>query len=387
MSLTTTKYYFRMKKISFFALFFVFLWACNKEKNEINQVLSHEEGIAIEVSAKQMQTMGISLGKLEKKKVNEFILANGMIETPPESKAIVTAKMEGFVKKCDLLIGDFVRQGQILTILETPRLLILQEEYLNTKNQIVFLEQEFQRQSRLDAEEAGLKKNLQKTTADLQSAKIRLASLEKQLQFVGIQTNNLQASNMSSSFVVVSPISGYIKSVNVARGQNVLAETVLFEIVSKEHLHIELQVFEKDIAKVKKGQKVYFQSPHLGEQVFEGEVFLIGQTFDLQSKTVNVHVHFEEKDTPFLPNMYVNARIAVGEKETLAVSEGAVVQEGEEAFLFYTTDKRHFYQVPIKVQRREGNWVAFELSKPIPDSAWIVEKGAMYLQAASQEEE
>ena len=114
---------------------------------------------------------------------------------------------------------------------------------------------------------------------------------------------------------------------------------------------------------------------------------MIGQAFDLQSKTVNVHVHFEEKDTPFLPNMYINARIAVGENESLAVSEGAVVQEGEEIFLFYTTDKRHFYQAPIKLQKREGNLVVFELPKAIPDAAWIVEKGAMYLQAASQREE
>jgi cobalt-zinc-cadmium efflux system membrane fusion protein len=365
----------------------VFVGACQSKEVSLEAQKKEEVITAIKVSAKQMQTMGIRLGKIEKKKVEEFVLANGTIEAPPESKAIVTAKMEGFVKKCDLLIGDYVKQGQVLTILETPRLLVLQEEFLNTKNQIVFLEQEFQRQSRLDAEEAGLKKNLQKTTNDLQSAKIRLASLEKQLQFVGINTNSLQIGNMSASFAVVSPISGYIRSVNIATGQKVLAETSLFEIVSKEHLHIELQVFEKDVAKIRKGQKVYFQSPHLGDKTFEGEVFLIGQAFDMQSKTINVHVHFEEKETPFLPGMYISARIAIGENEAIAVSEGAVVDEGEESFLFYTTDKTQFYQVPIKVHRREGTWVVFELLKAIPESAWIVEQGAMYLQAATQGQE
>lgn len=367
---------------------FVF-WACGNNPEEIAEKPSHthQKSTAIEVSAKQMQTMGIRLGKIEKRKIDEFILANGIIEVPPESRAIVTAKMEGFVKKCNLLIGDYVKQGQVLTILESPRLLTLQEEYLNTKNQIVFLEQEFQRQSRLDAEEAGLKKNLQKTTADLQSAKIRLVSLEKQLQLVGINTNSLQTNNLSASFAVVSPISGYVKSISVATGQNVLAEMPLFEIVSKEHLHIELQVFEKDVAKIKKGQKVYFQSPYLGEQIFEGNIFLIGQAFDMQSKTINVHVHFEEKDAPFLPGMYVNARIAIGESEAMVVREGAVIQEGEESFLFYTTDKKHFYQVPIKIQKYEGDWVVFEWLKAVPESAWIVEQGAIYLQAANQAEE
>ena len=253
-------------------IFVTTLWlaACQSKEVNLESQKKEEADLAIEVSAKQMQTMGISLGKLEKKKVNEYVLANGMIETPPESKAVVTAKMDGFVKKCDLLIGDFVKQGQVLAVLETSRLLILQEEYLNTKNQIVFLEQEFQRQSRLDAEEAGLKKTLQKTTADLQSAKIRLASLEKQLQFIGIQANNLQAGNMTSSFAVVSPISGYIKSIHIAKGQSVLAETVLFEIVSKEHLHIELQVFEKDIAKKDKKyiSKVRIWASRLSREIY-----------------------------------------------------------------------------------------------------------------------
>lgn len=371
-------------------IFIAILWlisAC--QSKEIHSETQNKENTTslIELNPKQIQTMGISLGKLEKRKVNEFVLANGMIDVPPESRAIVTAKMEGFVKKCDLLVGDFVQKGQVLTILENLRLITLQEEYLNVKNQLIFLEQEFERQSRLEEAEAGTKKILQKTTADLQSAKIRLASLEKQLEFVGINPATLQARNISATFVVTAPISGYVKSVSIAKGQNVLAETVLFEIVSKEHLHIELQVFEKDITKIHKGQKVYFQSPNLGNETFEGEVFLVGQNFDTQSKTANIHVHFEEKDKPFLPGMYVNARIAVGESEFWAVPEGAIVQEGEENFIFYTTNQKHFYQTPIRIKNREASWIAIELLKEIPENALIVEKGAIYLQGAMQNEE
>lgn len=377
-----------MRNLQIFVVLISLLLSCQKvaeSEKEVTQNL--QENPFIELNATQIQTMGIRLGKLQKRKISEFILANGMIDVPPESRAIVTAKMEGFVKKCDLLIGDFVQKGQIIAVLENLRLISLQEEYLNTKNQIVFLEQEFARQSRLDEAEAGTKKNLQKVSTDLQSAKIRLASLEKQLQFVGINPASLQASSIGATFVVTAPISGYVKSVNIAKGQNVLAETVLFEIVSKEHLHIELQVFEKDITKIKKGQKVYFQSPNLGEEVFEGEVFLIGQNFDVQSKTANVHIHFEEAGKPFLPGMYVNARIAVGESEFWAVPEGAIVQEGEENFIFYTTDQKHFYQMPIKIKKREENWVAIELLKEIPENAIVVEQGAIYLQGAMQKEE
>ncbi|GAB4127935.1 MAG: efflux RND transporter periplasmic adaptor subunit [Raineya sp.] len=365
----------------------ILLFACHSEKVSVETTKKDETtATSLVLTEKQIQTMGITLSKLQKHKIEDFVLANGMIDVPLESRAVITAKMEGFVKKCDLLIGDFVQKGQVLAVLESPRLISLQEEYLSTKNQIVFLEQEFQRQSRLDEAEAGTKKNLQKTSSELQSAKVRLASLEKQLQFVGISTQHLQANNISASFMVLSPISGYIKSISIARGQNVLAETVLMEVVSKEHLHIELQVFEKDITKIQKGQKVYFQSPNLGEQIFEGEVFLIGKNFDPQNKTLNVHVHFEEKDKPFLPGMYVNARIAVGDTEVLAVPEGAIVEEGEEKFVFYSTDRQKFYQLPVQIKQRTSNWIGIEPLKEIPQEVWIVEKGAIYLQAATQEE-
>ncbi|KOY85285.1 hypothetical protein AD998_03155 [bacterium 336/3] len=355
-------------------------------KNE--PVISKEKKIdsipVVEVNAKQMQTMGIELESLQEQTMSDFVLANGIIDVPPESRAVVTAKMEGFVKHSNLLIGDYISQGQVLTVLETPRLIMLQEDYLTAKNQIIFLQQEFDRQTKLSLEDVGAKKNLQKIASELQMAKIKLASLEKQLQFIGLNANGIGINNISSQFSVVSPISGYIKNIYIAKGQSVLPETVLFEVTSKEHLHVELQVFEKDISKIKKGQKVYFQSPNLGSQTFEGDVFLIGQSFDSQTKTVNIHVHFEEKNTPFLPNMYINARIAVGESKVLAIAEEAVVQEGDESLIFYTTDKKHFYPTPIKIKNREAGLVAFEFIKQVPPSAWIVKKGANFLQAATE---
>jgi cobalt-zinc-cadmium efflux system membrane fusion protein len=338
----------------------------------------------VKVNAKQMQTMGIELESLQEHAMNDFVLANGMIDVPPESRAVVTAKMEGFVKQSNLLIGDYVSQGQVLTVLETPRLIILQEDYLTAKNQIVYLQQEFDRQTKLALEDVGAKKNLQKTASELQMAKVRLASLEKQLQFIGLNTNHVTVNSISSQFTVISPISGYIKAVHIAKGQSVLPETVLFEITSKEHLHVELQVFEKDISKIKKGQKVYFQSPNLGNQMFQGDVFLIGQSFDNQTKTVNIHVHFEEKNTPFLPNMYINARIAVGENKVLAIAEEAIVYEGDESLIFFTTVKKNFYPTPIKIKNRDGGLVAFEFIKQVPASAWIVKKGANFLQTATE---
>jgi len=379
--------YKKIERMGIWVLFVV-LYSC---QNQIDTNTKNEEKTdsipVVEVNDKQMKTMGIELASLQEHAMNDFVLANGVLDAPSSNKAIVTAKMEGFVKQSAWLVGDYVSQGQVLTVLETPRLIGLQEEYLTVKNQIVFLEQEFVRQTRLSTEEVGAKKDLQKTSVELQNAKIRLASLERQLQFVGVNANGLTTSNLSPQFAVVSPISGYIKTIQISKGQSVSPETVLFEVVNKDNLYLKLQVFEKDIQKLQKGQKVYFQISSMGEETFEGEVFVISQNFDLENKTTSVHVAFKAPTKDFMPNMYANARIAIGETQVLAIAEEAVIQDGDESILFFTTDKKHFYPTTIKVKNRESGLISFEWTKPIPKSAWIVKKGANFLQAATEPKE
>ena len=80
----------------------------------------------------------------------------------------------------------------------------------------------------------------------------------KNLHLIGIDPADLHEDDISRSVAVVSPISGYVKAVNINVGKYVAPTDVLFEIVNSDKLYLELTLFEKDADKVSAGQKIRF---------------------------------------------------------------------------------------------------------------------------------
>ena len=67
------------------------------------------------------------------------------------------------------------------------------------------------------------------------------------------------------------------------------------EIVNATHLHLEIQIFEKDAIRIVKGQKILFRVPEYSDKTYSAEVHLIGKSID-QDRTVQVHAHLDEEN-------------------------------------------------------------------------------------------
>ncbi|MEX0290095.1 MAG: efflux transporter periplasmic adaptor subunit, partial [Flavobacteriaceae bacterium] len=72
----------------------------------------------IVVSKLQFENNGMELGSTTKQAFPEVVNVRGMIDVPPENRAIISATMGGYVKETPWLIGDQVRKGQALVTLE-----------------------------------------------------------------------------------------------------------------------------------------------------------------------------------------------------------------------------------------------------------------------------
>jgi len=117
---------------------------------------------------------------------------------------------------------------------------------------------EFDRQKELQQGNAGALKNLQSADAELKTLKARKASLQKQLELIGINTASLTSENIQSIVNITSPINGTISNVMVNIGSYVDANNPIAEIVDNSQLHLDLYVYEKDLQKLKVGQTIHF---------------------------------------------------------------------------------------------------------------------------------
>jgi cobalt-zinc-cadmium efflux system membrane fusion protein len=367
----------------------LFIFSCkNKSQNTLQKPLlkteKHEDEII--VTKEQYKANNIQLGSLQKKHFPVLVKASGMIDVPPQSKQIISSFYGGTIKKSNLLIGDKVHKGQALVTIENPEFISLQQDYLETKEQLDYLKNEYERQKILFNENIISKKKYLQAKSNYNKIKASYKGLKQKLQVLNINITNVEKGNFVSFITLYSKISGYITKVNVSTGTHIEPNNVILEIVNTDHIHIELVVFEKDVMKIKKGQYINFKIPEISNKIYQAEVYLVGAQIDNQTRTVKVHGHLhDEKKNSFAIGMFVEAEIETSSKENYALPEEAIVEnEGVDVVIVLEkeTDKAYVFEpIPIKKGMVYSGFTEIISDIVKPDNKIII-KGAFDLVGA-----
>lgn len=291
------------------------------------------------LSGAQIKAAGITLGNIEEKNLTASIKANGALRVPNNNKANATSLYGGVIKSLKVQMGDYVRKGQVIATIENPQFIQLQEEYLTIGSRITLAEQELQRQRELTEGNAGALKNLQNATMELNTLRTRKASLHQQIQLMGINPASVRASALRSALVVTSPINGTISKEFATIGSYVDVSSPVVEIVDNGLLHLDLQVFERDLPYIKVGQTVLFTLTNNPQATYTAKVYNIGSSFENESKTVAVHCTVTGNKTGLIDGMNITGMVSIDNVLTPAVPTEAIVEADGKYYIFIRTDK------------------------------------------------
>ncbi|MGI4865484.1 MAG: efflux RND transporter periplasmic adaptor subunit [Janthinobacterium lividum] len=340
----------------------------------------------VSVSPAQAQAAGIELGTFERQNMSTEVQANGSVEVPPQNRVSIAAVMGGYVQTVNVLAGQHVAAGSVVAMLRAPEYLTLQQQYLQSKARVRFLSEELERQRILDVEDVGAKRKLQQARADYATEQATLRTTAAQLRLLGISVARLDAGAIVSSVPLTTPIAGYVKAVNINPGQYVNPQDVLVEVLNRDDLHLELKVFEKDVAKVQVGQKVLFKIQNADrDETLTARVFLVSQAFDDNARTVRVHAHLEPERRDLLPGQFVAARIQTAGARVRTLPESALIQAGELSYIFrrvgQDSGRTVYRRVRVRAGQPQHGDVALTILDPLPDTTQLVRRGAYFLDA------
>ncbi len=299
----------------------------------------HEEGEegTVSLTEQQIQAIGLKMVQIEKRNMNIGVQVTGKLELAPRDRADISPILGGIVKKINVIEGDRVRKGQVLATLEHPDFIQLQQDYINSVNTLVYLEKEFERQKKLYEEKVGSGREFQKISADYNNNKSVVKALEIKLTMLGLNVSEIANGTIYSVVTIVSPMNGTISLVETNIGAYVEPLTKLFEVVNNDKLHADFRVYEKDINKVKVGQKVFFRTTSLMQE-FEGEIYAISPVFEDEPKALHVHATISNSKKNLIPGMYIQGRIIAENTLTAVLPEHAIVTEEEKTFIFVKTE-------------------------------------------------
>ena len=341
----------------------------------------------VSLSPAQQKAAGITLGTFERQNMTTEVQANGSVEVPPDNRVSLTAIMGGYVQAVAVLPGEHVRAGETVATLRAPEYLTLQQNYLQSKAKVRFLAQDLERQRILDVEDVGARRKLQLARADYATEQATLRATAAQLRLLGLSVSQLDATGrIAASVPLRTPLAGYVKAVNINPGQYVNPQDVLIEVLNRDDLHLELKVFEKDVAQVKPGQKILFKVQNAGrDEELTARVFLVGKAFDDNARTVRVHAHLEPERTDLLPGQYVAARIQTAGARVRTLPETALIQAGELSYIFrrvgLDSGRTVFRRVRVRAGLPQHGDVAVTVLGPLPDTTGLVRQGAYFLDA------
>lgn len=342
-----------------------------------------EKGDLIVLSPETMKKNGIESGYAESLRMANRINCTGSIEVPPQFLASLHTPVKGFVRSVRAIQGDHLHKGDVIAVLDHPEFARTQRSLLESKARLDFLKKELTRKEALRTEDAISVRELEQIEAEKNAEQATFNALQSELQLSGFNVAKiLKDGVIQHSLNIISPFNGYLSRLNINMGKLVQPEDLIAEIVNTEHLHLELHVYAKDIAFVKKDQKIEF---HIAgaDSVSTATVYLISKTIDPQNNTVMVHAHLDD-DQQYVAGTFVNGFILADERLTKVVPLQAIVKEAGKSYVFVRSGEGF---VKAEVHTGFANETHIEIVKieGYGKDAELIVKGAYYMESGSEE--
>jgi membrane fusion protein, heavy metal efflux system len=365
-----------MKKYIIIVVILSFFNSCKKEEKtkEKEQILKENE---VTLTDAQMKNADIETISMSEKSISSILKINGKIDVPPQNLVSISVPLGGYLRSTKLLPGMHVNKGEVIAVMEDQQYIQLQQDYLISKAKLLYAEKESARQNDLNQSQASSDKVTQMAQAEVSSLRAMTNGLAEKLRLININPNTISASKISQKINILATIDGYVSKVNVNIGKYISPSEVLFELINPTDIHLNIKVYEKDVAKLKIGQKIIAYTNAEPNKKHECEIILISKDVSMDG-TSEVHCHFEDYDKTLLPGMYMNAEVEIKSSNSNALPEESIVSfEGKE-YIYIEIAKQKYKMQEVQIGEKENNFVQV-LNVDDLKNKKIVSKGAYTL--------
>ncbi len=280
----------------------------------------------------QQNTMNMQFISMREVSIPDKVYADGYISVPPGNEARISPMIPGYITSIPYLEGEKVAKGSEVLRIKSREAIDLQERYLDLLSRFNYLENEYNRQKLLNDNNVNARKTFLLAESDYISTRANLEGIRKKLIFTGIDLTRLEQGNIASELSIRTPVAGYITKEDLKIGEYVNPDEVLIEVTNPDHLHVELNVFEKDASRVKPGHRFTLHVNNL-DSIMKGEVFMVNKKLDDEKRTLSVHGDFDRMPG-VLPGMFAEAEIYVDIRKGWMLPNDAIFRGEKKNFIF-----------------------------------------------------
>lgn len=294
----------------------------NEKKPEQALVLSREE----------IQTASIKIQKLALRERPEQIVVTATIQANQDKLARVGPRTAGRVVKVNASLGDHVKTGQTLALLDSIELGEARSSYLQVVSEARLAQSNFERARRLNSDNIIPEKDYLRAQAEREKTQASLRTAAEKLRLLGVSPTQ----SSGSVFPLSAPFAGTIIEKKAVLGELAAPDASLFTVADLSTLWIEGDLLEKDLSRAKVGAQATVLVTAYPGQVFEGRLTYISSVMNKETRTAKARVEVPNSDGKLKPEMFASVAINTRGTSTkiLIVPETAVLLVQGQATVF-----------------------------------------------------
>lgn len=366
-----------MKKKLLYIPLLALAFACNSP-SEKNQSTTDKDIIAL--SKQQFDEGKMEIGSPSKRTFSGSIRVRGNVVAAPNAYVRISFPLEGIVGQLSKNKGQRVQKGDILYTIEGAEIIMLQQEFAEAFSDQKVKKLSYLRLKGLSADKIAAEKDLQQAESDYERSKAKYEALRAKLNLIHIAPEGVEKGNIVSKVTVKSPINGYVAEQYAVAGQMVQPQTTLAEIVNPQLLELNLQVFERDILRLKEGTPLSFYSPSNPQIEYKGTLLTVGRSINAETKAASCIARIlPNQPVNVINGMSVEATIPTQLRDVVTLPQTAIVSiNGSSYILEYLgleNQEYRFKKRQVDVGSIEKDFV--EVLSPLP--AQVLLKGSYNL--------
>lgn len=254
---------------------------------------------------------GIRLAKLRFDRLVPIVTAVGTVDFNAEHVAAIGTRLRGLVSRVNKFEGDSVEAGSVLARVESAELGEAQAAVSMLDAERHAAELNAEREAKLAERHLTTARELEQASVEAKKAGLLLGAAQQRVAALG-GSPRVKSEASLGAHEVRSPIRGTVVERNVAPGQFVEGQLVAFKVADLDHVWIELDVFERNLARISVGDRAELKPLSGSGDALVGRVGKVASRIDQETHSAKVRIEVENRDRKLRIGQAVQAMIHTG---------------------------------------------------------------------------
>jgi cobalt-zinc-cadmium efflux system membrane fusion protein len=387
--------------------FFVMSCGSKQEKHGPEAVEKHsekqgkpeskgEEG-TVTLKPESLQTAGIKVEEVRLLPYGAVLSATAVIELNADRVSKISPRVTGKIAGVFVSQGDRVAAGQRLAMLDSVDLDQAWADYTKARGKKAWASKNLEREERLFEKKVAPEKDVQRARQELNEATADVTLSAERLGLLGVDTSSVVENNSNDDpnsrprprplIPINSPLAGIVVEKTVTQGEMVGPEKALFTVADLSNLWVLIDIYEKDLSRVKRGMPVKLSVAAFPDRAFHGTIRYVGDLLDENTRTVKARVVIDNRNGMLKPGMFASVLLDIKDvstAKTIVLPEEAIFVGSGGKYVFVQQDKSSFVVRPVTVSEATGK--KLEVIEGLREGEVVVVKGVFALKAEMKKE-